>query len=72
MGHVCCPIIAQVGDGPGVDVDRIVVLAPKSPLSIDVWREGGAGHGSYKNKSGAMTQASKRCFTVLNLNFNVY
>lgn len=29
MGHVCCPIIAQVGYGPGVDVDRIVVIGTK-------------------------------------------
>lgn len=29
MGHVCCPIKAQVGDGLGVNVNRIVVLGTK-------------------------------------------
>lgn len=62
-------IVAQVGYSPGAEVDRMMISGTKVFNSVGMWMEGGAVSRSNKKKRGAITQAPKRYFTVLNLNF---
>lgn len=62
-------IMSLVGDNPGVEVDRRTVNStPKSSLRIGVGARRFLWTAATRRKRGVMTQAAKKCFTVLYLN----